>query len=107
MDYCSREAQGDRTARCRHERRHWNRCGAHPVDHATRGWDVGLADVYSAVQQAIVKNARVVHPVDATTVAVALRSNLSDELMLGDPERALLTEWLDRIADHSGKSQTE
>jgi hypothetical protein len=68
----------------------------------------GPADVvYSAVKQAIITNAPVVPSVDATTAAVALRSNLSDVLMLSDPERVLLAEWLDRIADHSGKSQTE
>jgi len=63
--------------------------------------DLGLANsVYNAIKRAIVTEAPVVPSRDRTTAAVALRADLANVSVLSGAERALLTEWLDRIADH-------
>ena len=65
--------------------------------------DPGLADAaYAAVMQAIVTDAPVIPDGgDMAAAAAALRAGLSDQASLSAGERALLAEWLDRIAGAS------
>lgn len=62
--------------------------------------DQGVADaVYNALKQAIITKAAAVPDGRTAATAVALRADLPGVSVLSGAERALLAEWLDRIAD--------
>ena len=51
------------------------------------------------MKQAIITDIPVVRAGDAATAAVTLRAGLPGVSVLSGTERAMLAEWLDRIAD--------
>jgi len=62
--------------------------------------DPGLADaIYQATMRSIITDAPVAPAGDRAAAAAALRAALADVPTLSGPERALMAEWLDRIAD--------
>jgi AcrR family transcriptional regulator len=62
--------------------------------------DPGLSEAtYQAVLRSIITDAPVVPPHDRAAAASALRTSLDGVPTLSPAERALLTEWLDRIAN--------
>lgn len=61
--------------------------------------DLGLVDaVYGSVKRAVLADEPAVPPDSTTAAAVTLRANLDGVDVLSTAERALLTDWLDRIA---------
>jgi AcrR family transcriptional regulator len=60
--------------------------------------DPGLADaMYETLKQAIITETPVAPAGNTVALAVALRADLLNVAVLGNAERAMFTEWLDRI----------
>lgn len=63
--------------------------------------DLTLADsAYAAVKHAIITDVPIAPFGGTAAAAVALRAGLSDVAVLSGAERTLMSEWLDRIAEH-------
>ena len=62
--------------------------------------DPGLADaIYDTVMQTILADAPALPEESTTAAAVTFRTLVPDLATLSDAERALLSEWLDRVSD--------
>lgn len=74
-------------------------CGHSLLSMAPQDRDPGLADaMYDAVMQTILTNAPALPEESTTAAAVTFRTLVPDLTTLSDAERALLSEWLDRVS---------